>query len=204
MRLILAAVCIASGLAFLVPLTAQNPTPVATTSPKKRAPAPKVGLDDLKLHVKKEAEGSFAPGDAANFIKTRGGVAFVCTAEIRDELRKMGATDSALGLSECPYPWSAPQTPPAASPAAAGPVAVNCVPDDCEIAVLSMPLLRAEKGVKTITGLPPGKTTLEFRREGFQSSSQIVTLKERESSVSAALKPLESTQRQWATASECF
>jgi len=188
---------------MLVPLAAQN---WAASQKKTQTIAKPVGIDELKTHVKKESEGIFSVGDVQHLLAIRPVVDFKCTSDVRDnflkleDFRKVKDSDAILRAIGCPYPdpTPPPKPPPPLKPA--GPITIACTPEDCDVVVLSRASVTGDKGVKTIAELPPGETTFEVRRPGFVSARQTVSLKEGEpKSLSSRLKPLESSQRQWAT-----
>jgi hypothetical protein len=200
MRFIFPSVFLALGLALPVPLAAQSSSAGSNTTPRRLRTLPnKVSLEELRQHVIKEDKGIYSKGDAVDLILNHSGVAFECTAEIREELRSLKASDAVLRASGCPYPVPAPPDKPKLNPSPAGPITITCVPEDCEVVVLGHTIATGDQGVKTIPTLPAGETIFEIRRAGFQSTQITALLKERKSeSFSITLAPLESSRRQWA------
>ena len=105
------------------------------------------------------------------------GLAFPATPDNLERLRNAGASEGLLRLITRTAPPASP--PSVARESLAGPVTVVCSPPECEVAVLGTSRGMTEGGVKVIDGLPPGKTYLEARKDGFEGAQVEVRLEPR-------------------------
>lgn len=122
-----------------------------------------------------EAVNAIPPARLREFLERRP-IGFSPTPAEIQKLKSAGAKDDIIGLivSKAPPP---PPPPKPVKPATAGPVTLHCAPAECEVFINGQAHGQTEHGVLEITGLPPGETVVDLKRNGFEGQQITLALR---------------------------
>jgi hypothetical protein len=129
------------------------------------------------------------------------GVDFRPTPELLSQLSDAGASDAVLGAVwklavAAPIP---PAPPPPPKPTFS--MVMQCHPAECEVRVNERPFQKTKAGQLLVENLDPGRTIVDFRRDGFDARTDVVDVPDKSSGAPSShevtLHPTEETQRQW-------
>jgi hypothetical protein len=127
------------------------------------------------------------------FINKRG-LDFLATQENLDRLLAAGASGDLIQLVSTLKP---PPPPPPPEPVS-GTLQFSCAPAECSIRVAGGPEQQTKNGKLTIDGLAFKQYTVEFRKDGFISKSERVTLSEAtHPEIKVTLEVAQETRANW-------
>jgi hypothetical protein len=136
-----------------------------------------VGDSPIPLHRRKDA------------IQARG-IDFAGTPEEIAKLKAAGATDDMLELVRSKTKVSAVSVAQAlAKPTPSGGIALNCSPNECDISLNGKSIGPTLGGKLEVSKLTPGKWVVDFKKDGYMSHQNTVTVEaERVVNLSAVLE----------------
>ena len=128
------------------------------------------------------------------------GVDFRPTPEVLSRLVESGASDAVIGVVWKLAVAAPPPPPPPPPPKPTSALAIQCHPAECEVRANDGPFQKTKDGRLLVEGLDPGPVILNFRKDGFDPSTEVVDVPGQNTGVppshEVSLHPTEETQRQ--------
>ncbi|MBI1792210.1 MAG: hypothetical protein HYR60_32200 [Acidobacteria bacterium] len=182
--------------------------PLLAAPQKKKAPPPKpAAAEDPFLHgrpftleqihraVEAVAKQRIPEARLREAIQNRG-LDFSLPAGELDKLKAAGASGPLAELIESQAkPLPKPVEPP--KPRVGGLVA-TCAPAECEVSLNGKAFGTTTGGVLKVGALPAGKLAVDFKKDGFVSIQNMVTIEDgKNASAAVTLEPDRSTKEKW-------
>jgi hypothetical protein len=184
-----------------VPLAGQKAVPRAPkASPADYPAGPPFTVDNL-LELLSGVKRNILTEERLMMGLRKRGVDFPATNDSLSRLVDAGASETVLGilwkLSAAVQPSPAPPPPP--KPALG--MLLKCNPAECEVRINDRPFQTTKEGRALVEGLDPGRTIVDFRKNGFDPRTDVVDIPASNSGTAPAhevsLHPTEETQRLW-------